>query len=54
MTSTEKNIERAKQIVDSWPEWKKTFSLLNTNHPAKKNLKRKLLDSHNFNVANTK
>jgi len=27
MTSTEKNIVRAKQIVDSWPEWKKNVQL---------------------------
>jgi len=27
MTSTEKNIVRAKQIVDNWPEWKKNFQL---------------------------
>ncbi len=27
MTSTDKNIVRAKQIVDSWPDWKKNVQL---------------------------
>jgi len=27
MTSTEKNIVRAKQIVDNWPEWKQKVQL---------------------------
>jgi len=27
MTNTEKNIVRAKKIVDSWPEWKKNVQL---------------------------
>jgi hypothetical protein len=27
MTSTEKNIVRAKQIVGSWPEWKQNIQL---------------------------
>lgn len=33
MTSTEKNIVRAKQIVDSWPEWKKNIQLTKYKSP---------------------
>lgn len=27
MTSTDKNISRAKQVVDSWPAWKRNVQL---------------------------
>lgn len=27
MTNTDKNIVRAKQIVESWPDWKKSVQL---------------------------
>jgi hypothetical protein len=35
MTSNDKNIVRAKKIVDSWPEWKKNIQLTKYKSPSK-------------------
>jgi hypothetical protein len=37
MTSTEKNITRAKQVVDSWPTWKKNIQLTKYKSASKEN-----------------
>jgi hypothetical protein len=39
MNSTEKNIVRAKKIVDSWPEWKKNIQLTKYKSTSKKESK---------------
>ncbi|WP_190276262.1 hypothetical protein [Pseudoalteromonas sp. SCSIO_11900] len=37
MTSTDKNIIRAKQVVDSWPTWKKNIQLTKYKSASKEN-----------------
>jgi len=39
MTSNDKNIVRAKKIVDSWPEWKKNIQLTKYTSSSKKESK---------------